>query len=765
MDINVRTDPALVAENARLRARLDEVEDALRTAQSPASSSVVQSAESQPGLDASSYRFFGEIFGQINEAVIAIDATDRVTYLNEAAERQYGVCAGDALGHSISRLYVIRWVDPADEAVAHGALRQRGIWRGENIHVTTDGRELAVESSITALRGPNGQAAGSLAVLGDNTARKHAEDTLHQSEYFLRRVTDVTPSVISVFDLQENRSIFINRTVASLLNYTPEEISAMGPDVVRVLMHPEDQPGFQQHAFRVRSLGDKEIASFEHRMRDKAGEWHWFHSRDAVFARDRAGGVRQIISLAVDISERKRAEQLADQAQARLMRVMSSITDGLLTLDRNWRYTYFNDQGARMLGMRPGQLIGQCVWDMFSLAVGTEFHRCYHQAVETGKPVQFEEYYPDPINKWFECHCYPSDDGLSVYFHDITARKQAEIALRRSHDTYLSLIENHPFGVYLVDADFQLAQVSAGARKVFGGIDPLLGRDFAQILRTLWQEPFAGEAIARFRHTLATGESYRSADTTEHRGDVDIEESYDWTIERVSLPDGRFGVVCYFYDMTERKRYERHISLLMDEVNHRSKNLLTVVLAIARQTARGDDPSAFAAKLSQRIQGLAASQDLLVKNQWQAIEVSDLVRAQLAYFQDMIGNRVLLAGPPARLMPAAAQGIGMALHELTTNAAKYGALSNNDGRLSISWTVTAEPNPTFSMQWRESGGPEVMVPSRKGFGHKVIGSMAEAAVNGSVEIDYAKEGLSWKLTAPAANLLEGGSVPSSLSVG
>ncbi|WP_291863413.1 sensor histidine kinase [Bradyrhizobium sp.] len=105
----------------------------------------------------------------------------------------------------------------------------------------------------------------------------------------------------------------------------------------------------------------------------------------------------------------------------------------------------------------------------------------------------------------------------------------------------------------------------------------------------------------------------------------------------------------------------------------------------------------------------------------------------------------------------------MALHELTTNATKYGALSNRDGRLNIDWTVTAAPEPAFSMQWRESGGPEVVVPSRKGFGHKVIGRMAEAAVDGSVEIDYAKNGLCWKITAPAANILEGASVPPPIS--
>jgi two-component sensor histidine kinase len=113
-------------------------------------------------------------------------------------------------------------------------------------------------------------------------------------------------------------------------------------------------------------------------------------------------------------------------------------------------------------------------------------------------------------------------------------------------------------------------------------------------------------------------------------------------------------------------------------------------------------------------------------------------------------------GPPARLTPAAAQGIGMALHELATNASKYGALSNDVGRIHICWQVANAPANTFTMRWLEEGGPKVAPPTRPGFGQKVIGRMAESAVNGAVEIDYRESGLSWKLSAPVADTMEGG---------
>jgi PAS domain S-box-containing protein len=139
---------------------------------------------------------------------------------------------------------------------------------------------------------------------------------------------------------------------------------------------------------------------------------------------------------------------------------------------------------------------------------------------------------------------------------DITERKQAEEQLLRNHNTFYNLIQNDPFGVYVVDADFQLRQVSAGAQKVFSSVRPLIGRDFAEVLRCIWPEPFASEAIARFRHTLDTGEPYAAANTVERRQDIEAREAYDWRIERIALPEGRFGVVCYFYDLSERQRWE-----------------------------------------------------------------------------------------------------------------------------------------------------------------------------------------------------------------
>jgi two-component sensor histidine kinase len=204
-----------------------------------------------------------------------------------------------------------------------------------------------------------------------------------------------------------------------------------------------------------------------------------------------------------------------------------------------------------------------------------------------------------------------------------------------------------------------------------------------------------------------------------------------------------------------REQAEQQIMLLMREVNHRSKNMLAVVQAIARQMPH-TDPKLFVRQFSDRIVGLAASQDLLIESNWQGVRVADLVRSQLSLFRELIGTRIEIKGPPVRLQPPAAQAIGMALHELATNASKYGALSDNDGNVSVSWTLEGSGDSReFCLEWKESGGPEVKAPERRGFGYTIMVAMVEKSLDATVTIDYAREGLTWKVRAPARCTYDG----------
>jgi two-component sensor histidine kinase len=178
--------------------------------------------------------------------------------------------------------------------------------------------------------------------------------------------------------------------------------------------------------------------------------------------------------------------------------------------------------------------------------------------------------------------------------------------------------------------------------------------------------------------------------------------------------------------------------------------MLSVVDAIAHQTATRS-PEDFVARFSERIQALSANQDLLVRNEWKGVEIMGLVQAQLAHFADLIGSRIAVDGPILRLTAGSAQAIGLALHELATNAGKYGALSTDKGCVDIRWGIEDD---TFAISWTERNGPPVSAPKRRGFGSIVMGVMAERSIGGHVDVDYPSAGLTWRLTCPAANLLE-----------
>lgn len=226
--------------------------------------------------------------------------------------------------------------------------------------------------------------------------------------------------------------------------------------------------------------------------------------------------------------------------------------------------------------------------------------------------------------------------------------------------------------------------------------------------------------------------------------------------------DGRnlIGISAIISDIGERNARERHIEFLMREVSHRSKNLLAVVQAIAGQTAR-HSPSieAFQDRFSQRIAAMARSQDLLVGSNWSGATVADLVRMQLSPFAEETSSRIDVAGPPLELKPNAVHSITLALHELATNAAKYGALSTPGGRLSIDWGLTGSESAAeerFRMSWRECGGPPVAPPAKKGFGHVVISEMVAGSLHGHVTLDYAREGLHWAIDVPKSSVIGGG---------
>jgi PAS domain S-box-containing protein len=738
--------------------------------------------------------------------------------------------------------------------------------------------------------------------------------------------------------------------------------------------------------------------------------------------------INEVNTLMVELGEsaarRQAAEALLRDSERQLRLVTDNARVAIAHCDTEARFKFVNRHYAERLGLKPEQVIGKRIPEVLGEKAYATLDRFIGECL-AGKAVEFEIDVPYQAGEPQFMHCIYEPEwkdgrviGLVAAITNITRIKRAEQRVRASEITFRQLVENSPFGIYAVDADFRIVQVSAGAQKKFENVRPLIGRDLAEALRCIWPEPFASDAISRFRHTLDTGEPYHSPGSVERRKDTGVVEAYDWKIERVTMPDGRVGVVCHFYDLSERQRYEaalreseatframfdassvgkieidpytgrflranaamckfvgyseaellgrtvfdithpderdrdrealrsererdslhraeteqlpafdrekRYIRkdgkvvwarvtantirdgsgrplrnssvvldinarkqaeealyasktrlqlamdaarlgwwrydphrrvfsgdgrskqifdvtadetpieeikkrvhpddaerfwvaseatldpidpnpyaiefrlrqrdggvrwvevhwlayfegagqerqtasvvgtvaditgrkereerehLLMREVNHRAKNMLSVVDAIAHQTAT-KNPEDFIERFSERIQALSANQDLLVRNEWNGVEIEDLAHAQLAPFAALIGSRIATHGPKLRLKAASAQAIGLALHELATNAGKYGALSTERGRVDVRWRTDGD---AFIMSWTERDGPPVSAPTRRGFGTIVMETMAERSLDGAVDLDYAPLGLTWRLTCPAAGALE-----------
>ena len=227
------------------------------------------------------------------------------------------------------------------------------------------------------------------------------------------------------------------------------------------------------------------------------------------------------------------------------------------------------------------------------------------------------------------------------------------------------------------------------------------------------------------------------------------------TISPIRNTDGRVvGASKIARDIGDRKKVEEMQRLHLRELGHRMKNLISVIEAIVRQTAAQAPPGDFVQRISQRLHALAANQDVLIRGEWRGAEVRELVRSQLAHILDLLESRVRLEGPLVALKPAATQALGLTLNELATNALKYGALSNPIGVVKINWNVTETGGVRFfSISWEESGGPPVVPPSRSGFGSTIIKQITAQSFRGDVQLEYAAEGLRWKLTAPADAIL------------
>ena len=219
------------------------------------------------------------------------------------------------------------------------------------------------------------------------------------------------------------------------------------------------------------------------------------------------------------------------------------------------------------------------------------------------------------------------------------------------------------------------------------------------------------------------------------------------------------GIFVEGHDVTEmhlaqqaEKRQARHLQLLVDELNHRVKNTLAIVQGLAQQTFRGDaanDDSRDA--FSGRLAALASAHDVLTREHWETADVSEIIRQALDA-HGAVSHRVVIEGPPVRLHPQTAVTLAMVMHELCTNATKYGALTDEAGQVHVQWQVEENPNPCMQLRWQESDGPAVAPPGPGGFGTRMIRRALSAEPGGAVQLHFHEQGVVCEMTLALPDL-------------
>ncbi len=488
---------------------------------------------------------------------------------------------------------------------------------------------------------------------------------------------------------------------------------------------------------------------------------------------------------------------MEEQRSAQLAAIVAASSDAIVSIGTDLAVQTWNAGAQRLFGYDESEAVGRSIVELtIPAAYEAEYAAIHADAMSSRTAVLKETVrrHKDGRILPVEANVSPILDGsgnvtaLSIVVRDISKRRRAEDDLRHHVERQTLLLE-------LTSGLLRATEPSQLSRLTFQHIGPAIAADICANFRLdsaaqhLTLEFASGIPQERLEavQSLELGRTYCGlaaanrqpvvADSARIACDpngalVHALGATSYACHPLLATDGRLlgtfavgsrtrqsftddevawlnTVVNFLAQAWERLEREEKEHFLMREINHRAKNMLSVVDAIAHQTA-AKDPEDFIERFSERIQALSANQDLLVQNEWKGVEIDDLVHPQLAHFADLIGSRIAVQGPRRRLNPASAQAIGLAVHELATNAGKYGALSTDRGRVDICWDTDGD---TFTITWTEGDGP-ISRPKRRGFGTIVMEAMAERSLGGEVALDYAPSGLTWRLTCPVANALE-----------
>ena len=418
--------------------------------------------------------------------------------------------------------------------------------------------------------------------------------------------------------------------------------------------------------------------------------------------------------------------------------ILESVADAFFAVDHHWRFTYVNRAAAERWNRSREDLIGKDFLKQFPQAADSEPWKAFLKAMQERQPTRLEVVSP-VVHQWVDLSISPTrDGGLSVYFRDISARKRVE----EVEGWLAAIIESSDDAIVSKNLESIVTSWNTGAERLFGyKAEEIIGKPIT-ILFPEDRKDEEERILARIRQ----GERVEHFESTRQRKDGSLVE-VSLTISPIKDAQGRIvGASKIARDITRHKEAERLQRLLVHELNHRVKNILATVQAVARQTFNSrQSGDTVRQTFEARLLALSKAHDLLTRENWDGASLSQVVAEVLSpYHRD----RFETGGPDVRLTPKMALALTLALHELATNAAKYGALSAPSGRIAITWRVQADDPPHLILRWQERGGPLVSPPEQKGFGSRLIERSLALELGGDVKITYDLAGVVCEVKAP-----------------
>jgi PAS domain S-box-containing protein len=438
---------------------------------------------------------------------------------------------------------------------------------------------------------------------------------------------------------------------------------------------------------------------------------------------------------------------------------------GVCVCDRVGRLTRFNRRAAALWGFAPkaGDEIFKIEADLRAAdqkGVLLTAEDCpMGRALRTGEPVNDAEITmqrPDGSKVILLANVDPLFDesgrlvGAVKCFQDITEKKENEQRVRQGARTIRSLIDALPGAIYTTDPEGRITFFNRSAVKLWGR-EPSASADRWCGSHQLFNAE--GEPLAHENSPMAiahrTGEPIRDVECILERPNGERVRFMSYPTPIHDQSGLLVGAVNMLVDTSEVHRLNARQKILIDELNHRVKNTLATVQALALQTfPRNERPEAVDAFLA-RLLALSKAHDHLTRDHWESAELAALLNDVLRHLEG-VGERIQLYGPPLRIAPRVALTLAMTFNELATNAMKYGALSNADGAVTAAWRTEGEH---LLLHWRESGGPPVAPVERRGFGTRMIQRGIESELGGKAELRFAPEGLECDLALPLAALV------------